>query len=258
MPKLFFTFLILLNISVLCGKGLEIKILLINNTWLKADLVKSDPEGNLTIILNKIERILRAKEFKAVKMKTLPLAMRKAEELFKQNKTSEAGKLLDTISGKYNFPPMQVKIKVLQAQIKIAQADPQGAVSILKPLLKKKISMPQLEAPAYAHSFLLLGKSYENLKQQDNAAKAYRRSFELAVPEYSATANLNLGEMLLKQKNTKGALDCFLENISIFSPEVPGRKLSFQRTIAIYKENESKKLKLYEDMFKKDYPQKSR
>ena len=256
MPKLFFTLLILLNISVSWGKEQEIKILLTNNTWLKADLVKSDAEGNLTILLNKKERILRSKEFKMVKMSSLPQPMRKAEELFKQNKTDEAGKLLDTISDKYNFPPIQVKIKVLQAQIKIAQADTEGAISILKPLLEKEISMPESEAAAYAHSFLLLAKSHEKLNQRDDAAKAYRRSFELAVPEYSATANLNLGEMLLKQKNTKGALDCFLENISVFSPEIPGRKLSLQKTIAIYKENKSKKLKLYEDMFKKDYPQK--
>lgn len=258
MPKLFFTLLILLNISVLSVKGLEVKILLINNTWLKADLVKSDPEGNLTILLNKTERILRAKEFKVVKMTTLPPAMQEAEELFKQDKIDKAGKLLDTISGKYSFPPIQVKIKVLQAQIKIAHADSQTAISILEPLLKKEMVMPQLEAIDYAHSFLLLGKSYEKLSQQDNASKAYHRSFELAVPQYSATANLRLGEMLLKQKNTQGALDCFLENITVFSPNTPGRKLSLQKTIAIYKERKSKNLKLYEDMLKKDYPQKSK
>lgn len=257
MPKLFFTLLILLNISVLCGKGLEIKVLLINNTWLKANLIKADHKGNLTILLNKTERILRRKEFRVVKMTPIP-EIKKVKELLKQNKPSKAGKLLDTISEKYSFPVIQVKIKVLQAQIKIAQANPQAAISILEPLLKNKMVMPQLEALSYAHSFLLLGKSYEKLSQQDNAAKAYRRSFELAVPEYSATANLILGEMLFKQKNTQGALDCFLENISIFSPEIPGRKLSLQKTIAIYKRNKSKNLKLYEDMFKKDYPQKSK
>ena len=258
MLKLFFTFLILLNISILCGKGLEIKVLLINNTWLKANLIKADLKGNLTIQLNKTKRILRRKDFKVAKMTHLPSEMRKAEKLLKQNKIHEAGKLLDTISGKYSFPPIQVKIKVLQAQIKIAQTDLKAVISILEPLLEDKMVIPQLEALSYAHSFLLLGKSYEKLGQQDNAGKAYRRSFELGVSEYSATANLTLGEMLLKQKNTQGALDCFLENISIFSPESPGRKLSFQKTITIYKRSKSKNLKLYEDMFKKDYPQKSK
>jgi len=252
MPKLFFVLLILLNISALYGKGTAVKVLLLNNTWLKADLLKFDRKGNLTIQLDKRERILRRKEFRLVKM-TLPPEMLKAGELFKQHKTREAGKLLDSVAAKYNFPLMQLKIKVLQAQIKIADHDYQTAVSLLSPPLSGKMIMPQLEASSYAHGFLLLGNAYAQLKQQDNATKAYRRSFDLAVPEYSAIANLSLGKMLLKQKRTQGALDCFLENISVFAPEVPGRKLSLQATISIYRKNKDKKLKVYEDMFKKEY-----
>jgi len=253
MLKLFFVLLILLNISVLYGKGAAIKVLLLNNTWLKANLLKSDQKGNLTIQLDKREYILRRKEFKLVKMTFSIPEILKARELLKLNKTLEAGKLLDSVAAKYNFPLMQLEIKVLQAQLKIAAADYQTAISLLNPLLEDKMIMPQLEARSYAHGFLLLGNAYAKLKQQDNAAKAYRRSFDLAVPEYSATANLSLGKMLLKQKRTQGALDCFLENISVFAPEVPGRKLSLQETISIYKKNKDKKLKLYENMFKKEY-----
>jgi len=255
MRKLFFALFILLNVSVLCGKGVAIKILLLNDTWLKADLLKVDQKGNLTIELDNAERIVRHKDFKLAEMTFLP-EMQKAEKLLKQRKTSKAGRMLELIAAKYKFPTIQVKIKILQARIKIAESDPQAAVSLLEPLLKDKMIMPQLESMSYAHSFLLLGNAYEKLKRQDNAAKAYRRSFELAVPEYSAMANLNLGKMLLKQKNTQGALDCFLENISVFAPKVLGRKLSLQETIAIYKKNKNKNLKLYEDMLKKEYPQK--
>ncbi len=255
MLKLFSILLILLNISILYGKEVEIQVLLINNTWLKADLIKADQKGNLTIRLKKAERILRRKEFRIVKMTPLP-EMRKAEELLKQNKPREAGKLLDTIAARYNFPAIQTEIKVLQAQVKIAEADPQAVVSVLEPLLEDEMTIPELEALSYAHGFLLLGNAYEKLKRQDNAIKAYRRSFELTVPEYSGTANLTLGKMFLKQKRTQGALDCFLENISVFSPGTPGHKLSLEETIAIYKNNKNKKLKLYEDMFKKDYPSK--
>ena len=253
MPKLLFVLLILLNISVLYGKGAAIKVLLLNNTWLKADLLKSDQKGNLTIQLDKHERILRRKDFKLVKMILPPTEMLKAKELLKRNKIQEAGKLLDSIAGKYNFPPMQLEIRVLQAQIKIAGADYKKVVSLLNPLLKEKMLMPELESGSYANGFLLLGNAYTKLKQQTNAAKAYRRSFDLAVPKYSAMANLRLGEMLLKQERTQGALDCFLENISVFDPEVPGRKLALQETIAIYKKKKDKKLKAYEDMFKKEY-----
>lgn len=255
MAKLFFVFLILLNVSFLYGKGIEIKVLLINNKWLKAELLNADQEGNLTIQLDNAERILRRKDFRLVKM-TMPSEMQKAKELFKQHKIVEAGKLLDIAAVKYKFPAIDLKIKVLQAQVEIAGADYKAALAILEPLLKEKILMPQTEGASYAHAFLLLANVYAKLEQQDNAVKAYRRSFELAVPEYSAMANLILGKMLLKQNNTQGALDCFLENISIFSPEVPGRKFSLQETIAIYKRNKNKKLKLYEDMFKKEYSSK--
>ncbi|MBU8901733.1 MAG: hypothetical protein KOO69_03250 [Victivallales bacterium] len=236
MPKLFFIFLILLNVSFLYGKGVEIKVLLINNKWLKAELLKADQEGNLTIQLNNAERILRRKDFRLVKM-TMPSDIQKAKKLFKQNKINEAGKLLDSVADKYKFPPINLKIKVLQAQVKIAGDDYKAAQTILEALLKEKILMPQAEGLSYAHAFLLLGNVYEKLEQDDNAKKAYRCSFEVAVPEYSAMANLLLGKILLKQDDTQGALDCFLENISIFSPEVPGRKESLQKTIAIYKKN---------------------
>jgi len=252
MLKLFFALLILLNISALYGKGAAIKVLMLNNTWLKADLLKSDQKGNLTIQLDKREIILRRKEFKLVKM-TLPSEIMEARKLFKLKKTREAGKLLDSVAEKYNFPLMQLQIKVLQAQIKIAEADYQATASLLSPSLEVKMVMPQLEAASYAHGFLLLGNAYAKLKQQDNAAKAYRHSFDLAVPAYSAIANLSLGKMLLKQKRTQDALDCFLENISVFAPEVPGRKLSLQKTITIYKKNKDKKLKVYENMLKKEY-----
>ena len=258
MAKLFFIFLILLNISFLYGKGIEIKVLLINNKWLKAELLKADQEGNLTIQLNNAERILRRKDFRLVKMTILPLEIQKAKELFKQNKINEAGKLLDSVADKYKFPPIDLKIKVLQAQIKIAGAEYKAAQTILEPLLKEKILMPQAEGLSYAHAFLLLGNVYEKLDQSGNAAKAYRRSFEMAIPEYSAMANLFLGKMLLKQDDTQGALDCFLENISIFSPKVPGCKESLQESIAIYKKNKNKKLKLYEEMFKKEYSSKNK
>jgi len=255
MSKLFFILFLLLTISVSYGKGLEIKILLLNNTWLKANLLKSDEGGNLIVQLNKAECIVRRKEFKIVKM-ALPPELTEAKALLKQNKTGEASKLLQLAAAKYNFPPLKQKIKVLQAQMEIAQSDPQSALSLLEPLLKDKMTVPEVESLSYAHGFLLLGNVYVKLEQQDNASKAYRRSFELAIPEYSATANLMLGKMLLKEKNTQGALDCFLENISVFSPKVPGRKLALEETIAIYKEEKSKKLKLYEDMFKKEYPSK--
>lgn len=258
MRKIFFILLILLNISVLYGKGAAIKVLLLNNTWLKADLLKADSEGNLTIQLNNAERILRRKDFKLVKMTSPPREVMKAEKLFKQRRNREAGELLDIAAAKYNFPIIQLKIKVLQAQVKIAQADFQTAVYLLEPLLKDEMSLPQLEAIFYAHGFLLLGNAYEKLNQQDNATKAYRRSFELVVPEYSAMANLTLGKMLLKQKNIEGALDCFLENISVFSPEVPERKLALQETIAIYKKDKNKNLQIYKDMLKKEYPLKSK
>ena len=227
-------------------------MLLLNNTWLKADLLKCDQKGNLTIQLDKRERILRRKEFKLVEM-TLPSEILKAGKLLKLKKTREAGKLLDSVAAKYNFPLMQLKIKLLQAQVKIADSDYQAAVSLLSPMMKKTTIMPQFEGSSYAHGFLLLGNAYAKLKQQKNAAKAYRSSFDLAVPEYSAMANLNLGKMLLKQKKTQDALDCFLENISVFASEVPGRKLSLQETISIYKKNKDKKLKIYEDMLKKEY-----
>jgi len=257
MPKLFFSLFLLLTISVSYGKGLEIKILLLNNTWFKANLLKSDEEGNLIVQLNKAEHIVRHKEFKIVEMASPP-ELTRAKALLKQNKTGEATKLLKLAAAKYNFPPLKQKIKVLQAQIEIAQTDPQSALSLLEPLLKDKMTVPEVESLSYAHAFLLLGNVYVKLEQQDNAAKAYRRSFELAIPEYSATANLMLGKILLKQKNTQDALDCFLENISVFSSKVPGRKLALEETIAIYKERKSKKLKLYEDMLKKEYPSKSK
>ena len=216
MRKLFFALLMLLSISVLHGKGVAIKVLLVNNTWLKADLLDSDKKGNLRIQLDSREQILRRKEFRLVKM-TLPPGVLKAKELFKLNKTREAGKLLDSIAGKYNFPLIRSKIKVLQAQFKIAEADYKTAVSLLNPLLQNKMVMPQLENVSYAHGFLLLGNAYAKLGQDDNAAKAYRHSFDLAVPEYSALANLTLGKMFLDQKRTQDALDCFLENISVFA-----------------------------------------
>ena len=255
MLKLSFLLLILLNVSLSYGKEAKIEVLLVNSTWLKADFIKADSEGNLTVRLKNTERILRRKEFKIVKM-TLPPEMREAEKLLKENKTQEAGKLIDAIAGKYNFPPVQAKIKVLQGQVKMAAAEPRAAVSLLEPLLENKMALPELEAITYAHGFLLLGNAYEKLNQQDKAVKAYRRSFDLAVPEYSAVANLTLGKMFLKQKNTQGALDCFLENISVFSPGIPGHKLSLEETIAVYKKAKDKKVKLYEDMLKKDYPSK--
>lgn len=257
MLKLFLALLLVLHFSVLHGKGVEIKVLLLNNTWLKADLLKADKEGNLTIKINKAEHILRRKEFRMVEM-PLPLEVRKAKELFKQNKMREAGSLLDAAAVRYNFPVIQLKVKVLQAQVKTAESDSKGTVFLLEPLLKDKMIMPRLEVLSYAHGFLLLGNAYEKLDQQDNAVKAYRRSFELAVPEYSALANLTLGKMFLRQNNTQGALDCFLENISVFSPDVSGRKRSLEETIAIYKGNKNKKLKQYEDMLKKEYSLKSK
>lgn len=253
MLKLLAVLLVLLNISALHGKETEIKVLLLNNTWLKADLLKSDREANLTIRVDKREYILRRKEFRLVKMASPLPEMLKAGELLKLNKRLEAGKLLASAAAKYNFPLVLLKIRILQARIKIADADYQAAVSLLNPLLEAKMTMPQFETDSCAYGFLLLGNAYVKLKQQDNAGKAYQRSFELAVPEYSAMAKLNLGRMLLKQKRTQGALDCFLENISVFAPEVPGRKLSLQETIAVYKKNKDKKLKVYEDMFKKEY-----
>ncbi len=254
MLKLFFLLLILLNISVLHGKGTKIQVLLINSTWLKADLINADPEGNLTIRLKDTKRILRRKEFRIVKM-ALPLEMQKAEQLLNKNMPREAGKLLRAVDGKYNFPPIRAKIKVMEAQVKIAEADSRSAVFVLEPLLKDKMVMPELEAPVYAHGFLMLGNAYQRLKQENKAIKAYRRSFELAVPEYSAIANLDLGKLFLKQKNTRGALDCFLENILVFPPGTPGHKLSLEETIAFYKKDKDKKFKLYEDMLKKNYPQ---
>jgi len=252
MPKILLIFLILINIPLIYGKGVEIKVLLINNKWLEADLIKADQEGNLTIELNNTERILRRKEFLLVKM-ALPPAIRQVKKLFRQNKIKQAEGLLESIAAKYKFPPMQLKITVLQAQVKIAQSDYQAAITLLKPLLKDKIIMPQAEAIAYAHAFLLLGNAYADIKEHDNAVKAYRRSFELAVPQYSAMANLILGKMLLEQNDIQGALNCFLENIAVFSPEVPGRKFSLQEIIVIYKEQKSNKLKLYEDMLKQEY-----
>ena len=255
MLKLFFLALVLLNVSVLYGKGEKIQVLLINSTWLKADLIKADPEGNLTIRLKNSERILRRKEFRIVKM-TLPPEIGKAGKLLEENKPREAGKLLDAIDGKYNFPPIQAKIKVLRGREKIKEADPEAAVSALEPLLKDKMVLPELEALDYAHAFLLLGNAYEKLDRQDRAVKAYRRSFELAVRKYSAIANLTLGRMFLKQKKTQEALDCFLENISVFPPGTPGHKRSLEETIAVYKSNKNKKVKLYEDILEKDYPPK--
>ena len=253
MAKTFFLFLILLNASFIYGKGVEIKALLINNTWLKADLLKCDKEGNLTIQLDNAERILRRKEYKIVKMTSIS-EMRKVRALFKQKKMNEAAKVLESAAAKYHFPPTLQKIKVTQAQIKILEDDLKGAVSLLEPLLKDKMAVPEVEAKSYAHGFLLLGNAYAALKQRDNAVKAYRRSFELAVPEYSVMANLILGKMFLEEKKTQAAVDCFLENIAVFSPEVPGRKFSLQEIIEIYEKEKSSKLKLYEDMLKKDYP----
>ena len=253
MAKLFFVLLILLNISVSYGKEAEIKVFLLNNTWLKTNLLKSDEEGNLTVLIDKRERILRRKEFRLVKM-SMPLEMLEAKKLLKQDKREKAEKLLDSVATKYNFPMMRLKIKILQAQVKIASADYQTAISLLNSSLKNKMIMPQLESSSYAHGFLLLGNTYAKLKQQDNAARAYRHSFDLAVPEYSAMANLRLGKMLLRQEKTQRALDCFLENISVFALEVPERKLSLQATISIYKKKKDKKLKLYKDMLKKEYP----
>lgn len=255
MLKLIFFLLILLNVSVSYGKDAKIQVFLINGTWLKADLIKADSLGNLTIRLKGAERVLRRKEFKIVKM-ALPPEVRKAEKLLEENKAKEAGKLLDEAAGKYNFPPMHAKLKVLQAQVEMAGADPRAALSVLEPLLKDEISMPEQEAAVYAHGFLILGNACEKLNQQDKAVKAYRRSFELAVPKYSAVANLTLGKMFLEQKNTQGALDCFLENITIFPSGTPGHKASLEQTIAVYREAKDKKAKLYEDVLKKDYPSK--
>ena len=256
MYKIFTILFILLSVFVLYGKTTQVKVLMPNNTWLKADLLGSDEEGNLTLQLDGREQILRRKEFVLVKM-ILPPELVKAEKLFKLNKTREAGELLNSIVAKYKFPVIQTKITVLQARLKIAGEDYEGAASLLTPLLEDKMSMPELQAGFYAQGFLLLGNACEQLKRENDAVKAYRRSFELAAPEYSALANLALGRMFLKQKKTQEALDCFLENISVFTPEVPGRKPALEETIAIYRKNDNKNLKTYEDMLKKDYSKKS-
>ncbi|MFA6714839.1 MAG: hypothetical protein WC082_06975 [Victivallales bacterium] len=253
MFKLFFTLFISLHICVLYGKGTPVKVLLTNDTWLKAELLKSDKEGNLTIQLDKREQILRRRDFKLVKMALLPEIV-KAEAFLNTGKFGEAQNLLNALAAAYNFPTMELKIKLLLARLKIAENDYKGAVSILEPLLKYEMVMPQMEAASCARGLLLLGNACAKLDLRDNAEKAYRSSFELAVPEYSAVANFKLGEMLLKQKNVQGALDCFLENIAVFPPETPGRKHSLEQTITIYKSNKNKKLKLYEEMLKKEYP----
>lgn len=253
MLKLFLILSIALNAFFLYGKGTPVQVLLVNDTWLKADLLKSDKEGNLTIQLDKKEQILRRRDFKLVKMASPP-EITKAEAFLNARKFKEAEKLLVSLAETYNFPTLEMKIKILRARLKIAENDYKSAVSVLEPLLKYKMVMPQLEADSCAQGLLLLGNACAELDMQDNAEKAYRSSFELAVPEYSAVANFKLGEMLLKKKNVQGALDCFLENIAVFPPEVPGRKSSLERTIIIYKENKNKNLKVYEEMLKKEYP----
>ncbi|MDD5599675.1 MAG: hypothetical protein PHV82_17150 [Victivallaceae bacterium] len=253
MFKLFFTLFIALSISVLYGKGTPVKVLLTNDTWLKADLLKSDKEGNLTIQLDEREQILRRRDFKLVKM-TLPPEMAKAEAFLNAGKFGEAQNLLNSLAAAYNFPTMELKIKLLLARLKIAEKDYKSAVSLLEPLLKYDMVMPPLEAASCAYGLLLLGNAWAKLDLRDNAEKAYRGSFELAAPEYSAVANFRLGKMLLEQKNVQGALDCFLENIAVFPPEAPGRRRSLEETITIYKGNKNKKLQLYEEMLKKEYP----
>ncbi|MDD5698955.1 MAG: hypothetical protein PHH77_10105 [Victivallaceae bacterium] len=260
MRRLLFILFILINLGngfLLDGKSIPVKIFLVDNTWLKADLMNSDRQGNLTVRLkDKNEYILRRQDFRLVQLPRPPEILQ-AEALFKQNKFREAGELLAPIAAKYNFPPLQAEIRVLQAQLKMAAADYRAVVSILRPLLEQQMVEPQVEAVVYARAFLLLGKAYAELDRNDDAAQAYRNSFELAVPEYSAPANLALGKMLLAQQKTQGALDCFLENISVFETRTPGRRISMQETIALYKKLGNENYQYYEQMLKAEYPENS-
>lgn len=253
MLKLFLILSAALTAFILDGKGTPVKVLLSNDTWLKADLLNADKEGNLTLELDQREQLLRRRDFKLVKM-TSPPEITKAEAFLNAKKFKDAEKLLDALAEAYNFPPMELQVRLLRGRLKIAENDYKSAAAVLEPLLTYKMVMPQFEAAACAQGLLLLGDACAKLDLPGNAEKAYRGAFELAVPEYSAVANLRLGEMLLERKNVPGALDCFLENIVVFPPEVPGRKSSLEKTIMIYKNDKHKNLKLYEEMLKKEYP----
>jgi tetratricopeptide (TPR) repeat protein len=255
MRKIFFLLLIILNIQVLKGKGTELEILLSNNTWLKAELVKSDIEGNLVLVLDGKETILKHKDFMLVKMPK-PWDITNAEKLMNNNKPDEAGELLDSIALKYNFAPIDSQIKLMQAELKYKAGEYKTVISLLKPFFNKKIILPQMQALNIARGLLLLGNAYSELEEFEKAAEAYKHSYEMAVSEYSALANLALGRILLKQELKKEASECFLENITIFPAETPGHKESLIELIAVYKSENNKKFKIFEDILKKEYPEK--
>jgi tetratricopeptide (TPR) repeat protein len=254
--------LALLLISVLSpfigsATAVPAKVLLINNKWIKTELLSSDEEGNLRVKLDKKELIIRRQDFVRVALATPPELL-KAEKLLKKRELQQAFELTDGLTGKYNFPPLGLRIKLLRAQIKNSEENYKEVVSILTPQLSidSKKTVPEAETALRAESFLLLGNAYAKLSKDDAAVKAYRRAFEQGVPEYSAQANLASGRMLLAKDYYDKALRCFLENIAIFSVKTPGRRESLEETIKIYKKIKDKNYKVFEEMLKKEYPEK--
>ena len=247
------------NLIVYSVTAIPAKVLLINNKWIKTELLDSDKEGNLRVQLDKKEMIIRRKDFVRVAMQTPP-GLIKAENFLKKQELQQASKLADELTDKYNFPPLGLRIKLLRAHIKNAGKDYKEVISILAPQLsiKTKETSPEVEAPLRAESFLLLGNAYAKLSRNDDAAKAYRRSFEQAVPKYSAQANLISGRMLLAKNNYDKALRCFLENVAIFDTKTPGRRESIEEIIGIYRKLKDKNYKIFEEMLKKEYPEQSK
>ena len=258
MHKLLF-FICIINFLIHSATAIPAKVLLINNKWLKTELIDSDKEGNLRVKIDKKEQILRRKDFVRVAM-TIPSKLLKAEKLLENKQIRQASELADGLTDKYNFPPLGLRIKLLQARIKNSQEDYEKVISILSPQLtiKKKKTAPEVEAELRAESFLLLGNAYRKLSREDDAEKAYRKSFEQAVPKYSAQANLISGKMMLAKDDYNKALQCFLENVTIFDKKIPERRESLEEIIKIYKKLKDKSYKTFEEMLKKEYPELSK
>lgn len=256
MPERIFTTILLLLITFSLA-AVPVEIMMPDNTWLKTDLQKSDKEGNLTIIYKNNERILRNKDYLLVKI-DMPVEFHVADKLYQANKITAASKTLAGVPKKYMFSPAKAKMLLLQAKILAAQSHTDKAEKILETLVEDKIILPELQAATYAEVFLRLGEYYCKQSKNDKAEKIFKRSFELAVPEFSAMAKCKIGEIYLKQGKTQEALNCFTEIIAVFKEKVPARKLAIKQTIAIYKKYKSDKLKLYEDMLAKEYPVKSK
>ncbi|MDD5728389.1 MAG: hypothetical protein PHV59_07500 [Victivallales bacterium] len=255
MNRIFFYIFIAVS-TFSAATAVPARILMADNRWLDVDFLSADKNGCLKVKLDRQEIIIRRRDFVRVEME-LPRELAEVQRMFEAGKNQDAASLAIKLADKYNFPPLRLKIKLLLAQIKTAEGDYEGIVSLWLPEMTPEMAktVPQIESVFRAHGLFLLGNAYAGLSQDDAAREAYRKSFELAVPAYSAPANLALGRMLLAENNFAQALQCFLENIVIFPASTPGRLESLQETVKIYRKMNDNNYKIFEEMLKKEYPE---